>query len=72
MDFGVTFQTDPPASRVVELTRRAETVGFTRLAIDLGPFGGAQSGSPGLWLWSLAYLAAVGAAAVAAFGRRDL
>ena len=24
MDFGVTFQTDPPASRVVELTQRAE------------------------------------------------
>jgi Cu-processing system permease protein len=55
---------------LAELT--AETVGFTRLAIDLGPFGGAQSGSAGLWLWSLAYLAAVGAAAVAAFGRRDL
>jgi probable F420-dependent oxidoreductase len=29
MDFGVTFQTDPPASRVVELTRRAESLGFT-------------------------------------------
>src|SRR3712207_251200 len=28
MDFGVTFQTDPPASRVVELTRRAERLGF--------------------------------------------
>jgi len=27
MDFGVTFQTDPPASRVVELTRRAEGLG---------------------------------------------
>ena len=55
---------------LAELT--AETVGFTRLAINLGPFGGAQSGSAGLWLWSLAYLAAVGAAAVAAFRRRDL
>ena len=49
-----------PASR--ELT--ADTVGFTRLAIDLGPFGGAQSGGAGLWLWSLAYLVAVGAVAV--------
>jgi Cu-processing system permease protein len=49
-----------------------DTVGFTRLAIDLGPFGGAQSGGAGLWLFSLAYLAAVGAAAVAAFARRDL
>jgi probable F420-dependent oxidoreductase len=29
MDFGVTFQTDPPASRVVELTQRAERLGFT-------------------------------------------
>jgi len=29
MDFGVTFQTDPPAWRIVELTRRAEELGFT-------------------------------------------
>src|SRR3954466_15565005 len=29
MDFGVTFQTDPPASRVVDLTRRAESLGFS-------------------------------------------
>ena len=28
MDFGVVFQTDPPASRVVDLARRAETLGF--------------------------------------------
>ena len=55
---------------LAELT--ADTVGFTRLAIDLGPFGGAESGGAVLWLWSLAYLAAVGAAAVAAFARRDL
>ena len=55
---------------LAELT--ADTVGFTRLAIDLGPFGGAQSGGAGLWLWSLAYLAAVGLAAVVAFNRRDL
>ena len=49
-----------------------DTVGFARLAIDLGPFGGAQSAGASLWLWSLGYLAAVGAAAVAAFARRDL
>jgi ABC-type transport system involved in multi-copper enzyme maturation permease subunit len=55
---------------LAELT--ADTVGFARLAIDLGPFGGAESGSAGLWLWSLAYLGLVGAAAVAAFARRDL
>jgi len=53
-----------------ELT--ADTVGFTRLAIDLGPFGGAESAGADLWLWSLAYLALVGAAAVLAFARRDL
>ncbi len=29
MDVAVTFQTDPPASRVVELTRRAEDLGFS-------------------------------------------
>jgi len=29
MDFGVVFQTDPPASAVVELTKRAEQNGFT-------------------------------------------
>ena len=55
---------------LAELT--ADTVGFTRLAIDLGPFGGAQSGGAGLWLLSLAYLVGVGAVAVAAFRRRDL
>ncbi len=29
MDLGVTFQTNPPASRVIELTQRAERLGFT-------------------------------------------
>src|SRR4051795_12888761 len=29
MDVGVTFQTDPPASRVVALTQRAEALGFS-------------------------------------------
>lgn len=29
MDFGVVLQTDPPASRVLELTRRAEELGFS-------------------------------------------
>src|SRR5215218_7578973 len=29
MDFGVTFQTDPPAWRVVELAQRAEALGFS-------------------------------------------
>jgi Cu-processing system permease protein len=55
---------------LAELT--ADTVGFTRLAIDLGPFGGAQSGGPELWLWSAVYLVLVGLAATTAFARRDL
>ncbi len=50
----------------------ADTFGFTRLAIDLGPFGGAQSFGPLLWPWALVYLLLVGAAAAAAFRRRDL
>src|SRR5918998_1932375 len=29
MDFGVTFQTDPPAWRVIRLAQRAERLGFT-------------------------------------------
>jgi Cu-processing system permease protein len=50
----------------------ADTVGFTRLAIDLGPFGGAEAASPALWPWTAAYLALVGMGAAAAFARRDL
>ena len=29
MEFGVVLQTDPPASRVIDLTRQAEKLGFT-------------------------------------------
>jgi Cu-processing system permease protein len=50
----------------------ADTVGFTRLAIDLGPFGGAEDFGPLLWPWVLAYLALIGVGAVAGFARRDL
>lgn len=50
----------------------ADTVGFTRLAIDLGPFGGAQDASAGLWLYALSYLGLIGVAALAGFQRRDL
>ena len=49
-----------------------DTVGFTRLAINLGPFGGAEAASPLLWPWAVAYLALVGLGATVAFGRRDL
>jgi ABC-type transport system involved in multi-copper enzyme maturation permease subunit len=57
-------------SALAEIT--ADTFGVTRLAIQLGPLGGAESAGPGLWLWVLAYLAAVGAVATAAFRRADL
>lgn len=50
----------------------ADTLGFTRLAIDLGPFGGAESFGPLLWPWVVVYLAAVGFGASLAFARRDL
>jgi len=50
----------------------ADTVGFTRLAIDLGPFGGAEAASFWLWPWAFAYLGLVGAIAHAGFKRRDL
>jgi hypothetical protein len=49
-----------------------DTVGFTRLAIDLGPFGGAEAAGPLLWPYALAYLGLVGLGAAAAFARRDL
>ena len=39
----------------------ADTVGFTRYAIDLGPFGGAQSFGALLGPYTVAYAAAVGA-----------
>jgi Cu-processing system permease protein len=50
----------------------ADTVGFTRLAIDLGPFGGAEGGGVGLWIWALSYLGLVGTVTLAAFQGRDL
>jgi Cu-processing system permease protein len=50
----------------------ADTVGFTRLAIELGPFGGAEPASVLLWPYAVGYLGLVGLAAAAAFRRRDL
>ncbi len=49
-----------------------KTAGFTRFALDLGPFGGAQVGGWGLRLWAVAYLGIVGVLALAGFARRDL
>jgi Cu-processing system permease protein len=46
--------------------------GATGVIVRLGPFGGAQEGGPLLWLWTVAYIALVGAAARAGFARRDL
>ena len=50
----------------------SDTIGFTRLAIDLGPFGGAEPAGPLLWLWAVVYLGLVGVVALRGFGRRDL
>ena len=50
----------------------ADTTGFTEAALTLGPFGGAQGAGPFLWPWTLIYLGLVGAAALAAFARKDL
>ena len=50
----------------------AETSGITGVIVQLGPFGGAERAGPGLWVWTLAYLALIGAGARAGFARRDL
>ena len=50
----------------------ADTGGITGVIVELGPFGGAEEGGAGLWLWAVVYLALVGAAARLAFARRDL
>ncbi|MEX2194902.1 MAG: ABC transporter permease subunit [Thermoleophilaceae bacterium] len=50
----------------------ADTGGFTSVVINLGPFGGAQDGGPGLVAWSLGYVALAGALALLGFMRRDL
>ncbi len=50
----------------------ADISGITGVIVNLGPFGGAREAGPGLWLWTAAYLALVGALARTAFMRRDL
>ena len=50
----------------------ADTGGITKIAIDLGPFGGAQPAGAGIVVWAGAYTVLVGAIAVYAFSRRDL
>jgi len=50
----------------------ADASGFTDVAVQLGPFGGAQGASALLWPWAVAYVLLVGAAARRGFMRRDL
>jgi Cu-processing system permease protein len=50
----------------------SDSVGFTRYALKLGPFGGAQVGGAPLLPYTIGYLLAVGLVAVAAFRRADL
>jgi Cu-processing system permease protein len=50
----------------------ANTTGLTGFLLQLGPFGGANTGGPGVRLWACAYLALVALVATAAFSRRDL
>ena len=50
----------------------ANTHGFTRAALKLGPFGGAQNLGPLLAPWFFVYIGLVGAAALRGFQRRDL
>ena len=50
----------------------SETRGFTGIAVELGPFGGAHESGAGIWVWGIAFTALVLAAAAAAFRRRDL
>jgi len=48
------------------------TGGFTRVALSLGPFGGARVAGPFLGLWVAAFLLLCGTIAALAFARSDL
>ncbi len=50
----------------------AETTGLTGFLLQLGPFGGANTGGAGVRLWACAYLVLVAAVALLGFARRDL
>jgi len=50
----------------------ADTAGFTKVALSLGPFGGAHHAGALIWPYTVLYVAVVIGAATWAFGRRDL
>lgn len=50
----------------------SETAGFTKVALSLGPFGGAQPAGAWLWPYVVGYLAALAAVGLWAFNRKDL
>ena len=50
----------------------ADTTGFARFVLTLGPFGGSHHAGSSMLLWSAAYLVIVGGGALLAFSSRDL
>ena len=50
----------------------ADAGGFTDVAVQLGPFGGADQGGPLRGVWAAAYVGLIALAAQAGFARRDL
>jgi ABC-type transport system involved in multi-copper enzyme maturation permease subunit len=50
----------------------ADTHGFARFVLQLGPFGGSHRAGGALLLWAAAYVLIVGALGLVAFSRRDL
>ena len=50
----------------------ADQTGLNGLIVNLGPFGSSDAGGPGLDLWAVAYVVALGVLAALGFKRRDL
>jgi Cu-processing system permease protein len=50
----------------------SQSSGITNSLVELGPFGGAQEFSGGIWLWAIAYSGAILVVAALGFARRDL
>ena len=50
----------------------SDTVGFTKAALSLGPFGGAQPAGAWLWPYFVLYLAVFAVIGLWAFNRKDL